>query len=165
MERLRLELADAFPRQPELLADRFQRRRLAVEAEAQLDDPALPLQQIGDRTLDPLAANRVHGLLCRVERRLVGEQVAELRVAVRAEALVERDRVDRVEGLDDVLDLEARGIGELVDRRLAPELRLQLRGRTVQLDPTLLDVDGNADGLRLVRDRALAGLADPPRRI
>jgi hypothetical protein len=41
-----------------------------------------------------------------IGRRLVGEQVAELRVAVRAESLVQGDRVDRVECLDDVLELE-----------------------------------------------------------
>src|SRR3954469_17986579 len=128
MERLRLELADALPRQPELLADRLERGGLAVEAEAELDDPALPVRQVGDRALDALAAHRVHGLLRRVERRLVREQVAELGVAVGAEALVERDRVDRVERLDDVLDLEPRGVGKLLDRRLASELGLQLGG-------------------------------------
>src|SRR3954454_123687 len=165
MERLRLELADALPRQPELLADRLQRGGLAVEAEPELDDPALPLRQVGDRPLGALAANRVDGLLGGVERRLVGEQVAELGVAVRAEALVERDRVDRVEGLDDMLDLEAGRIGELLARRLASELCLQLGRRAVQLDPPLLDVHRDPDRLGLVRDRALAGLAGPPRRV
>ena len=98
-------------------------------------------------------------------RRLVGEEIAELGVAVGAEALVQRDRVDRVERLDDVLALEARRLGELVDRRLAAELRLKLRRGAVQLDPPLLDVHRDADRLRLVRDRALAGLADPPGRV
>src|SRR5262249_3848203 len=134
----------------------------AVEAEAELDDPPLPLREILDRTLDALAAHRVHGLLCRIGGGLVREQVAELGVAVGAEALVQRDRVDRVESLDDVLDLEARGLGELVDRRLAAELRLQLGRGAVQLDPALLDMDGDANGLGLVRDRALTRLANPP---
>ena len=103
VERLGLELADALARQAELLADRLERRGLAAEAEAELDDPALPLGQVGDRALDALAPDCVDGLLGRVDRRLVGEQVAELGVAVGAEALVQRDRVDRVERLDDVL--------------------------------------------------------------
>ena len=60
---------------------------------------------VGDRALDALAAHRLDGLLGGIDRRLVGEEIAELGVAVGAEALVERDRVDRVERLDDVLGL------------------------------------------------------------
>ena len=51
------------------------------------------------------------------------------------------------------------------DRRLAAQLRLQLGRGAVQLDPALLDVHRDADRLRLVRDRALAGLTDPPGRV
>ena len=108
-----LELADTLPRQPELLADRLERGRLGVEAEAELDDPALPLGQVGDRALDALPAHRLDRLLGGIDRRLVGEQVAELRVAVRAEALVQGDGIDRVECLRDVLELEPRRLGEL----------------------------------------------------
>src|SRR5439155_26277769 len=100
-----------------------------------------------------------------IDRRLIGEEIAELRVAVRAEALVEGDGVDRVERLDDVLELQPRRLRELLGRGLAAELRLELRRRAVELDPPLLDVHRDADRLRLVRDRALAGLADPPRRV
>src|SRR5690242_18909860 len=98
-EGVALELADALPRQAELLADRLEGRRLGVKAEAELDDPPLPLGQVGDRALDALPAHRLDGLLGGIGRGLVGEQVAELRVAVRAEALVQGDRVDRVECL------------------------------------------------------------------
>jgi hypothetical protein len=42
-QRLALELADALARQVELMADRLERPRLAFEAEAKLEDPALPL--------------------------------------------------------------------------------------------------------------------------
>src|SRR5579875_503975 len=69
-----LELADTLARQPELLADRLERRRLRVEAEAQLDDPPLPLGQVGDRPLDALPAHRLDGLLGGIGGRLVGEQ-------------------------------------------------------------------------------------------
>src|SRR5581483_7565514 len=131
VQRLGLELPDALARQAELLADRLERGRLAAEAEAELDDPALPFGQVCDRALDALAAHRV----------------------------------DRVVRLDDVLRLEARGLGQLVDRGLAAELRLQLRRGAVQLDPPLLDVHRDANRLRLIRDGALAGLADPPGRI
>src|SRR3954452_20220404 len=127
-ERLALELPDALTGEAELLADRLERRGLAREAEAELDDPPLPLRQLGDRALHALAPNRLDGFLGRVDGGLVGEQVAELRVAVRAEALVQRDRVDRVERLLDVLALEAGRLGQLVDGGLASELGLQLGG-------------------------------------
>ena len=87
-ESVALELPDALPRQAELLADRLERRRLRLEAEAQLDDPALPLGQIRDRALDALAADRLDRFLGGIDRRLVGEEIAELGVAVRAKALV-----------------------------------------------------------------------------
>src|SRR5207244_10038399 len=88
-----------------------------------------------------------------------------LGIAVGAETLVERDRVDRVERLDDMLGLEARCLSQLVDRGLAAELRLELRRSAVQLDPPLLNVHRDPDRLRLVRDRALTGLANPPGRV
>ena len=40
-----LELPDALARQVELVADRLERPRLALEAEPQLEDPPLPLGQ------------------------------------------------------------------------------------------------------------------------
>jgi hypothetical protein len=43
-ERLTLELADPLPRQVELVPDRLERPRLALEAEAQLEDPPLTLR-------------------------------------------------------------------------------------------------------------------------
>ena len=112
-EGVALELPDALPRQAELLADRLERGRLRLEAEAQLDDPALPLGQIRDRALHALAANRLDRFLGGIDRRLVGEEIAELGVAVRAETLVEGDGVDGVESLDDVLELQPRGMREL----------------------------------------------------
>ena len=60
-ERLALELADALARQVELVADRFERPRLALEAESQLEDPSLPLGQRVERLADVLAAIRQIG--------------------------------------------------------------------------------------------------------
>ena len=164
-EGVALELPDALPRQAELLADRLERGGLGVEAEAQLDDAPLPLGQVRDRALYALPADRLDSFLGGIDRRLVGEQVAELRVAVRAETLVQGDGVDGVECLDDVLELEPRRLGELLRRRLAAQLGLQLGRGAVELDAALLDVHRDADRLRLVRDRALAGLTDPPGRV
>ena len=72
-------------------------------------------------------AQRVARLLERVDRRRVGEEVAELPVAVLAHGLVEgHGRLDCAERLLDVLELEARRLGELLEGRLAPVLRLEL---------------------------------------
>src|SRR5204862_7797764 len=42
---------------------------------------------------------------------------------------------------------------------------LELPAHTAELAPAVVDVDGDADRLRLVGDRSLTGLADPPRRV
>src|SRR5439155_25642492 len=55
-----------------------------------------------------------------------------------------------------------RGLGQLLPRRLAPEPRLQRTPDTRKLEPALVDVRRHADRRRLVRDRALTGLPDPP---
>src|SRR5439155_25041460 len=80
-----------------------------------------------------------------------------------ADRLVQRDRrVGGVEGLVDVLEREPRRLRELLPRRLAPEPRLQLVGGARDLHAPLVYVRGHADRRRLIRDRPLAGLADPP---
>src|SRR3954462_1584155 len=76
-----LELPDALARQAELLADRLERGRLGLEAEAELDDAPLTLGQIRHRALHALPADRLDRFLGGINRGLVGEQVAELRVA------------------------------------------------------------------------------------
>src|SRR6188508_3024082 len=81
-ERLALELANPFARQVELVADRLQRPRLALEAEAELEDPPLALGQRIQRLADALAAQRLLGLVERVGGLAVGEQVAELTLVV-----------------------------------------------------------------------------------
>ena len=88
----RLELADAFAREVELVADRFERPRLALEAEPQLEDPPLAFGERVERLADVLAAQRLLGLVERVGGFAVGEEVAELALAVGADRLVERDR-------------------------------------------------------------------------
>src|SRR5438445_2239417 len=89
-ERLSLELTDALAGQVELVADRLERPRLALEAEAQLEDPPLPLGQRVERTPDALAAERLLGLLERVRGLAIREEVAELALVVRADRLVQR---------------------------------------------------------------------------
>src|SRR4029077_16318530 len=71
--------------------------------------------------------------------------------------------VDGVQCLVDVFELVAGVLGELLESRLASELELESGARSPQLLLTLLHVRRDADGVRLVGDRPLAGLADPPR--
>src|SRR5947199_8886328 len=89
---LALELADALPRQVELVPDRLERPRLALEPEPQLEDPPLALGQRVECLADALAPKRLLGLVKRISRLAVGEQVAELALVVRADRLVQRDR-------------------------------------------------------------------------
>src|SRR5581483_3301888 len=125
-ERLALELADALARQVELVPDRLERPRLALETEPQLKDPPLALRQSVQRLTDVLAAERLLGLVERVRGLAVGKEVAELALVVRAHRLVQRDRRrGRRERLVDVLDRQAGRLGKLFLGRLAPELDLE----------------------------------------
>src|SRR5206468_2315757 len=96
----------------------------------------------------------------------VAEEVAELRLLLRADTLIQRDRgVRSVERLVHVQEREARSLGELLARRLAVELGHELAPDAGELQPALVDVRRHANCLRQVRDGTLAGLADPPRRV
>src|SRR6188508_2207832 len=91
-ECLTLELADPLAGEIELVADRLERPGLALEAEPQLEDAPLPLGEGVERAADALLAERLLGLVERVDGLAVGEQVAELALVVRADRLVQRDR-------------------------------------------------------------------------
>src|SRR5919198_3442403 len=124
-ERLALELPDTLAREPELPADRGQRVRLAVEAEAQLQHAPLRLWQRLERLPDPLVPQRRLGLRERVARLRVGEELAQLRVVV-GDVLVQRHRrVRRRERLPDVTNAHTGGERELLAGRVTPELPLQ----------------------------------------
>ena len=55
-KRLALELANPFAGEIQLVTDRLERPRLALEAEAQLEDPPLPLRQRVESPAHTLAA-------------------------------------------------------------------------------------------------------------
>src|SRR5919201_1334459 len=140
-ERLALELPDALARQVELVADRLERPRLALEAEPQLEDPPLALRECVERAPDALPAERLLGLVERVGGLPVGEQVAELALIVRADGLIQRHRSLRAtERLVDVLDRQPRRLRELGLRRLASELDLEPARSARQLLLPLDDV-------------------------
>src|SRR5262245_48547699 len=133
-EGLALELADALACQVELVADRLKRPRLALEAEAKLEDPALTLRKRVQSTANALPAERLLGLVERIGGLAVGEQVAQLALVVRADRLVQRDGgLGGAERLVDVLDRQAGGLRQLVLRRLATQLDLEPARRARQL--------------------------------
>src|ERR1051326_6329370 len=92
LQRVVLDLTDTLARDAERAADLLERARLLAEqAEAQLDDLALPHGERVQRALDVLAP-QLH--LRRVVRRLgglVGNEVAERRLFFLADRLLERD--------------------------------------------------------------------------
>src|SRR5262245_17743974 len=165
-ECLSLELAHALARETQLVADRLERPRLAVEAEPKLEDPPLALRKRIECAPDALLTEGLLGLVERVDGLAVGEEVAELALVVRADVLVQRDgRLGGAERLVDVLDRQARGLRELLLSRLAAELDLEPACGPAELLLALDDVDGNADRAGVVRDRTLHGLANPPGRV
>src|SRR4051812_10649684 len=163
-ESLALELTHPLAREVELVPDRLERPRLALEAEAQLQDPPLPLWKRVERLTDVLAAERLLRLVERVGRLAIREEVAQLALVVGAHRLVQRDGRGRGrESLVDVLDRQSGRFGELVLRRFAAQLDLEPARRARQLLLALDDVNGDADRAGVVRDRALHRLANPPR--
>src|SRR2546421_12758781 len=100
---------------------------LAVEAVAQLEDAALAVRERREDLHESLLAHRDLGRLVGQRNVLVGEEVAELRLLLVADRLLERDR--RLRTAHDLLDLVHRQ-GEILRntprQRLAAELRAEL---------------------------------------
>src|SRR3954469_4395760 len=93
LQRLVLDLPDPLAGDAEDAADLVERPRLlAVQAVAQLQHAPLPLAQHPERTHERLVAERLVRDLVRQRRRLVVEEVAELRLLLVADRLFERDR-------------------------------------------------------------------------
>src|SRR4029079_13763381 len=145
------------------MTDRLERPRVSLEAEAELENAPLTLGEGIERFADSLLAEGLLGLVERVRSFAVGEEIAELAFVVRSDALVQGDgRLGRAQRFVDVLNRKAGRLRELLLRRLAPELDLEPAGGPAKLLLALDDVDGNADGARVVGDGALHRLADPP---
>src|SRR5205085_4347358 len=165
-ERFGFDLAHALACQREAPPDLLERLRLRVR-EAVAEDDHLPLA-IGERRerhREGFASQRVLDGLLR-KRIVVGDEVAEDGVLLLSDGLVEARR--RAGGRLDLLGLlngQVRLLGDLVERRLAAELRPEKPLGAVHLLHPLDDVDGHADRPRLVGERARDGLTDPPGRV
>ena len=167
LQRLVLDLADALARDVERAPDLVERARvLAAEAVPQLEHAALAVGEVLQRLAQRLLGEDLRGALVRGLGALVGDELAELRLLLVADRLLERDRrlggaLDRV----DLLRIDAGDVGDLLGGGLAAELGDELALGAADLVELLDDVDRDADGARLVGERAGDRLADPPRRV
>src|SRR4051812_9577433 len=124
LERLVLDLADALARDVERPPDLVERARvLTAEAVAQLEDAALAVGEVLERLAQGLLGEDLGRALVGRFGALVGDELAELRLLLVADGLLERDRrlrraLDRV----DLLGVDAGDLGDLLGRRLTAEL-------------------------------------------
>src|SRR5262249_18444504 len=115
---------------------------LAVAPVAELEHLTLAARERPEDLPQRLFAQRDLGLLVRERQVLVRDEVAELRLVLVADGLLERDR--RLRAAADVLDLlgaEFQVPADLGGRRLAPQLRPEPALGAGDLLPLLPDVD------------------------
>src|SRR5436190_16570035 len=93
LQRLVLDLADALARDVERAADLVERARvLSAEAVAQLQHAPLAIGEVLQRLAQRLLGEDLGGALVRRLRALVGDELAELRLLLVADRLLQRDR-------------------------------------------------------------------------
>src|SRR6266545_4730105 len=165
LQALVLDLPNALPGDVEGAADLVEgARMLPVQPVAELEHLALAARERAEDLPQRLLAERGLGLLVGKRQVLVGDEVAELRLVLVADGLLERDRCLRAAA--DVLDLVGGEVEITADFRrggLASELRAELALGAHDLVELLDHVDGHADRAGLVRERTRDRLADPPR--
>src|SRR6266508_2638371 len=166
-QRLRLDLADALARDLEVLADLLQRVvALLAEAEAHPEHLLLARGERGEHLPGLLGQVHVDDRVGRRDERLVLDEVAEVAVLLLADGGLEADRLLRdLEDLADLVERQLHLLGDLLRGWLAPELLHEVAARPDELVDRLDHVDRDADGPRLVGDRARDRLTDPPRRV
>src|SRR5258705_8899611 len=128
LQRLVLDLADALARDVERAPNLVEGAGvLATEPVAKLEHAAFAVGEVLERLAQRLLGEDLGGALVRRLGALVGDELAELRLLLVADGLLERDRslrraLDRV----DLFGLDARYFGDFFRSRLAAELGDQL---------------------------------------
>src|SRR5262249_44700571 len=163
-ERLGLDLADALARHRELLADLFQRVvGIHADAEAHANYTLLARRERGKRARRGLAQVRLDNGIDRQDRVLVFNEIAEMGILLVADRSFQRQRLlGDLEHLAHLLERHAELLGKLLGRGLAADLVEHLVRLTHNFADALHHVHGDADGARLVGDRARDRLPDPP---
>src|SRR6266571_4850643 len=164
-QRLGLDLADALSRDRELLADLFQRLiGVHPDAEAHAQHALLARGERGEHPRCRLAQVRLDGGVDRRHRVLVLDEVAEVRILLVADRGFQGNGLlGDLQNLAHLLERHAELLGQLLGRRLAADLVQHLTRRADDFVDRLDHVHRDADGARLVGDRAGDRLADPPR--
>ena len=139
---------------------------LAAEAVAKLEDAPLAVGEVLERFAQRLLGEDLGRPLVGGLSPLVGDELAELRLLLVADRLLERDRrlggaLDRV----DLLRIDPRDLGDLLGGGLAAQLGDELALGAADLVQLLDDVDRDPDRARLVGERSGDRLADPPGRV
>src|SRR5262249_54748062 len=99
----------------------------------------------------------------RQDRVLVLDEIAEVGVLLVADGSLHGERLPgKLETFPHLLQRHAELLGELLRRRLAADLAEQLSRCADDLVEDLRHMHGNANGARLVADRAGDRLPDPP---
>src|SRR5579863_4378217 len=164
---LGFDLPDAFASHFELFAHLFERAAAAVvEAKTQLQYLALAVGETAKYVFHLLLEQLMAGRIRWRQRRLVLDEIAQVAVVFLADGHFQADRL--LADLDDLAhavrgDLQLDG--DLFGGRLAPEFLQQTAAGANQPVDGLHHVHGNANGARLIGDRAGDSLADPPGRV
>src|SRR3954468_9310272 len=139
---------------------------LAAEPVTELEHATLAVGEVLEGFLQRFLGEQLSGALEGGLGTLIGDELTELRLLLVADRLLQRDRslrraLDRV----DLLGLDAGDFGDLLRGGLATQLGDELPLGTADLVELLDYVDRDADGPRLVGERASDRLADPPGRV
>src|SRR5262252_5124563 len=166
-QRLGLYLADALARHRELLADLFQRVvGIHADAEAHAQHALFAWRQGRQHAGRSLAQIGLNRGVDRQDRVLVLDEIAEMGILLVADRGFQRQRLlGDLEHLAHLLERHAELLGKLLGRGLAADLVEHLARGAHDLVDGLDHVHGDADGARLVGDRARDRLPDPPRGI
>src|SRR5215467_4171310 len=166
-QRLGLDLADALAGHRELLADFFQRVvGVHADAEAHAEHAFLTRGERGEHARRGLAQVGLDGRVNRQDRVLVLDEIAEMRILLVADRSLQRQRLlGDLEHLAHFLERHAEFFRQFLRRRLAADLVEHLPRGAHDFVDGLDHVHRNADGARLVGDRAGDGLANPPGRV
>src|SRR4051794_24524973 len=124
---------------------------LAAEAVAKLEDPTLPIGEVLEGLAEGLLGEDLGSPLVRGLSALVGDELAELRLLLVADRLLERDRGlgGALDGVD-FLRIDPRDLGDLLGGGLAAPLPGGLAPGAADLFLLFSDMDRGPGGGRLV---------------
>src|SRR5215212_5085940 len=164
LQRLVLDLADAFAADLQLLANLGQRVLVPVaETETELQDQLFPRRERVERRVDVPLEHRLRRRFIWGLRYIIGDQVAQTRLVFRSDRRLERDgALCRLHDLVDLLGLHAHCLGHFFRRRLATELLSEHVERLAVAGDRIAHVDRKTDGAALISDGASNRLANPP---